>query len=157
MLWAEGLIDRVKGLSSHEAAVSVRLVPATAIITVMVVALAGCAGMTGPTVESVVVPITSFDTVTGKWAGIIRRSPASRREDLVEMTVDGDGNYRFASSRTIGMLQGGGKLELKDGALSSASEHGSATCRLLEREGKLLLRVDAVDRDGHRYSGELTR
>ncbi len=128
------------------------------IAVVVAVALAGCAGMTptGPPAETVV-PITSFDAVTGKWAGVITRSPASRREDLVELTVDGDGSYRFASARTIGVLQGSGKLALKDGALSSASEHGSATYRLVERGGKRVLKVDAVDRDGHRYSGELTR
>ena len=105
------------------------------IAVVVAVALAGCAGMTptGPPAEAVVVPITSFDAVTGKWAGIVTRSPASRREDLVELTVDGDGSYRFTSARTIGVLQGSGKLALKDGALSSASEHGSATYRLVER------------------------
>jgi hypothetical protein len=120
--------------------------------------LAGCAGMTptGPPAETVV-PITSFDAVKGKWAGIITRSPASRREDLVELTVDGDGSYRFASARTVGVLQGGGKLQLKDGALSSASEHGSAAYRLIERGGQRVLKVDAVDRNGHRYSGDLTR
>jgi hypothetical protein len=127
-------------------------------LVLLVGGLAGCAGMTptGPPAETVV-PITSFDAVKGKWAGIITRSPASRREDLVELTVDGDGSYRFAGARTIGVLQGGGKLVLKDGALSSASEHGSATYRLVDRGGKRLLKVDAVDRDGHRYSGELTR
>jgi hypothetical protein len=126
-------------------------------MTSMAVTLAGCAGMTGPTAESVVVPITSFDAVKGKWAGIIRRSPASRREDLVELTIDEEGSYRFSSSRTIGVLRGDGKLELKEGTLSSASEHGSASYRLLERGGQRLLKVDAVDRDGRRYSAELTR
>jgi hypothetical protein len=130
------------------------------IVTVALTAgvLAGCAGMTptGPA-EAVVVPIASFETVKGKWAGIITRSPASRREDVVELTVDQDGSYRFTSARQIGVLQGGGKLQLKDGALSSASEHGSATYRLVDRGGQRVLKVDAVDRNGHRYSGELTR
>ena len=129
-----------------------------AILAVVIAVLAGCSGMTptGPPAETVV-PITSFDVVKGKWAGILARSPASRREDLVELTVDGDGTYRFTSARTIGVLQGGGKLTLKDGALSSASEHGSANYRLVDRGGKRVLKVEAVDRDGLRYSAELTR
>lgn len=129
-----------------------------AIVAVVIVVLAGCAGMapTGPPAETVV-PITSFDAVKGKWAGILARSPASRREDLVELTVDGDGTYRFTTARTIGVLQGGGKLMLKDGALSSASEHGSANYRLVDRGGQRVLKVEAVDRDGLRYSAELTR
>jgi hypothetical protein len=157
-LWAKGLIDPAEGQRSHERAVIVPWVRPIVIVALMVGALAGCAGMTptGPA-ETVVVPIASFDAVKGKWAGIITRSPASRREDLVELTVDEDGSYRFASARTVGVLQGGGKLLLKDGALSSASEHGSATYRLVDRGGQKVLKVDAVDRDGHRYSGELTR
>ncbi len=131
---------------------------AIAIVAVAIAGLAACAGMTpaGPPAETVV-PVTSFDAVKGKWAGIISRSPASRREDLVELTVEADGSYRFESARTIGVLQGSGKLALKEGALSSSSEQGSASYRLVDRGGKRLLRVDAVDRDGHRYSGELTR
>lgn len=129
-----------------------------ALLAVMLALLAGCAGMTptGPPAETVV-PITSFDVVKGKWAGILARSPASRREDLVELTVDGDGTYRFTSARTIGVLQGGGKLMLKDGALSSASEHGSANYRLVDRGDKRVLKVEAIDRDGLRYSAELNR
>lgn len=129
-----------------------------ALVAMGIAVLAGCAGMTpsGPP-EAVVVPITSFDVVKGKWAGIVARSPASRREDLVELTIDGDGAYRFTSARTIGVLQGGGKLVLKDGTLSSSSEHGSASYRLIDRGRTRVLEVQAVDRDGLRYSAELTR
>ncbi|MGH7313779.1 MAG: hypothetical protein ACREJV_11440 [Candidatus Rokuibacteriota bacterium] len=130
-----------------------------ATVAMVAVVLAGCAGMatTGPPAETVV-PIASFDAVKGKWAGIVKRtSPASRREDLVELTVNEDGTFRFASARTIGVMQGGGKLTLKDGQLSSASERGSATYRLLEQGGKRVLKVDAVDRDGYRFSADLTR
>jgi hypothetical protein len=157
-LWAKGLIDLTRGQSSHERVVILSWVRPIVIVALTVGTLAGCAGMTptGPA-ETVVVPIESFDTVKGKWAGIITRSPASRREDLVELTVDGDGSSRFATARTVGVLQGGGKLQLRDGALSSASEHGSATYRLVDRGGQRRLKVDAVDSNGHRYSGELTR
>ena len=129
----------------------------SAIVAMVIVVLAGCAGMTPAGPAETVVSIAGFDTVKGKWAGVITRSPASRREDLVELTVDADGSYRFESARTIGVLQGGGKLALRDGALFSSSEHGSATYRLVDRGGQRLLKVDAVDRDGLRYSGELTR
>lgn len=125
-------------------------------LALAIAVLGGCAGLTGPPAETAI-PITSFEAVKGKWAGIITRSPASRREDLVELTVDGDGRYRFASARTIGVLQGGGQLVLKDGTLSSSSEHGSATYQLVDRAGKHVLKVNAVDHDGHRYSGDLTR
>lgn len=125
-------------------------------LLVVVAGLTGCAGMKGPPAETVV-PVTSFDAVKGKWAGIVSRSPASRREDLVELTVSEDGSYRFKTARTIGVLQGGGRLTIKDGTLSSASEQGSATYRLVDRGGQRVLEVDAVDRDGIRYSGELTR
>jgi hypothetical protein len=129
-----------------------------ALVAVVIAGLAGCAGIspTGPLPETAV-PVTSFEVVKGKWAGIVARSPASRREDLIELTIDGDGAYRFTSARTIGVLQGGGKLMLKDGALSSASEQGSANYRLVDRGGKHVLKVEAVDPDGLRYSAELTR
>ena len=130
-----------------------------AIVAIAVTALAACAGTTptGPPAETVV-PITSFDAVKGKWAGVVRRmAPASPREDLVELTVGEDGTYRFMTARTIGVLQGAASWPLKDGALSSASEHGSANYRLVDRGGQRVLKVEAVDRDGLRYSAELTR
>jgi hypothetical protein len=112
---------------------------------------------TGPPTETVV-PIPSIDVVTGTWKGILERTaPSRQREDWVELTVNEDGTYRFMSARTIGVLQGGGRLALKDGQLSSASEQGSATYRLLDRGGTRVLKVDAIARDGQRFSAELTR
>jgi hypothetical protein len=130
-----------------------------ATLALAVGALAGCAGMTptGPT-EAVVLPITSFEAVKGKWAGVLERTtPSRRREDFVELTVNPDGTYRFTSARTIGVLQGSGQLALKDGRLSSATQRGSATYRLLDRDGTPVLKVDAVTADGQHFSADLTR
>jgi hypothetical protein len=100
------------------------------VVGVMLV-LAGCAGATGSAAERPV-PIQSVEAVVGKWTGLLERG-SSRREDLVELVIGRDSSYRFASARTIGALQGSGKLTLKDGQLASASEHGSATYRLFDR------------------------
>jgi hypothetical protein len=121
----------------------------------VVAALAGCAGTTGSPTETLV-PIQSVETVAGKWTGLLARG-SSRREDFVELTIGKDASYRFATSRTIGVLQGSGTLTLKDGQLVSASEHGSATYRLYDRGGKPILKVNAVEARGVRYSAELSR
>jgi hypothetical protein len=122
----------------------------------VVATLLGCAGATGSSSAETPVPIRSVETVAGKWSGLLERG-SSRREDLVELTIGKDGSYRFESARTTGALRGSGTLMLKDGHLSSASEHGSATYRLYDRGGRPILKVDAVGAQGTRYSAEFSR
>src|SRR5215831_16053340 len=47
-------------------------------------------------------PIEFFGSVTGKWAGLVVRSPKVRGDDWLRVTIADDGRYEFASYRTIG-------------------------------------------------------
>jgi hypothetical protein len=142
-----------------EAVILHRVRLTTAFVAVVVAALAGCAAATSPRPSGeTVVPITSIDLVKGKWAGLLERTaPSRRREEYIELVINGDGTYRFLSARTIGVLQGSGTLALSEGQLSSASEQGSATYRLVEVDGTRMLKVDAVTRDGQRFEARLRR
>jgi hypothetical protein len=121
--------------------------------------LAACAGTdSGSSRAETFVPIQNIQAVVGKWSGILDSSATgSRREDLIELTIGPDASYRYSTARTIGVLQGSGTLTLKDGQLTSSSERGSATYRLYDRAGKRILKVEAVETRGVRYTAELTR
>jgi hypothetical protein len=76
------------------------------------------------------VPIASIDSVRGDWTGRIVKSPAGPREDWIDLTIGGDGSYRYTAYRAYNMLAGSGKLTLVGGELHSESTSGKATYRL---------------------------
>lgn len=99
--------------------------------------------------------IESFGSVAGKWTGMMVRTPRSRGEDLVHVTISEDGRYEFASYRTIGVFGGRGQFTLADGKLTVTTERGTATGSLLTSDGARTLRIFAVMKDGTEYAADL--
>ncbi|WP_455244503.1 hypothetical protein [Petrachloros mirabilis] len=99
--------------------------------------------------------IASFDSVAGKWAGIMVRTPKTREEDWVRVTIGNDGRYEFTSYRTIGVFSGRGQFTLAEGKLTDTTERGTATGSLLVSGGSRMLRMTGVMKDGTEYTAEL--
>ncbi len=102
------------------------------------------------------VSIESFESVAGKWAGLMVRTPRTRHDDWVRVTIGDDGRYEFVSYRTIGVLSGRGQFTLAGGKLTVTTDRGTATGSLWESDGKRMLRVTGVQDDGKDYAAELT-
>ena len=127
----------------------------SALLMGLIVAL--CVGCTrAPTAAPVdtAVPIASIDSVRGDWTGRIVYSPVGPSEQWIDLTIGGDGSYRYTAYRSWGVLAGSGKLTLVDGELHSESTSGKATYRLYDRGGKRLLKIEALENSGLRYLAE---
>ena len=73
------------------------------------------------------------------------------------LRISADGSYEFASFREIGVFQGSGTLQLRAGQLFLEGQRGGrATFTLYAENGRRLLRVDGVARDGGRLTADLT-
>ncbi len=117
----------------------------------------GCASITPtPPLPSTPVSISTFESVAGKWAGILKRRPPSRKDDWVTVTIHRDGAYHFESVRTIGLMQGEGTFALTDGTLRVETGRGWIMATLYEEEGRRMLSVMAEATDGVKYSADLT-
>jgi len=102
------------------------------------------------------VEITDAAKVAGKWEGILRRTPQNKRNDLVALIIEPDGQFRFTSVRTIGILSGEGTFAIKDGKLTFSSDRGTINAGLFEADGKRMLKAEGIASDGMTYSSELT-
>ena len=118
--------------------------------------LAACATLTAPEQPPTApIVISDMNMVTGKWQGMVIREPFQR--DWAELTIHEDGRFEYVSYRQyLGIAKGGGMLKLTDGKLTSATERGQATYTLVERSGQHMLIVEALSKQGLRYSAELT-
>lgn len=101
------------------------------------------------------VPIESFASVAGKWAGLMLREPRSRQEDWVRLTIAADGAYEFTSYRTIGVFNGRGQLTLSEGKLTVKTERATASGSLWGSDAHRKLQFVAVMTDGTKYTTEL--
>jgi len=120
----------------------------------LVVILAGCAGAPTATAVDTPVKVVSIESVAGKWTGRFVKSPVGPQEDWVDLTIERDGRYRFTIYRTHSVLASRGKVTLVTGELRSESAAGKSTYRLYDREGKRILKVEALERGGYRYLAE---
>jgi len=102
------------------------------------------------------VEVKDMAGVAGKWEGILRRTPQNKRNDLVALIIEPDGQFRFTSVRTIGILSGEGTFTLKDGKLTFNSDRFTINAALFEADGKRMLRAEGMASDGMGYSSELT-
>jgi hypothetical protein len=106
------------------------------------------------------VTIADFNSVAGKWEGLLVRNPRTRDDDWVTVVISNTGAYEFASYREIGVFAGKGKLVLADGKLSAKSEKGGQlTMQLLADSGSpdRILRTEAKDSEGFHYWADLKR
>src|SRR5262249_23307522 len=85
-------------------------------LLVIALGFAGCATSESSTAGGPVA-ITDLASVAGKWVGLLEIAGSQDRQDYIEVTIAGDGTYRAASARTIGVMDARGKITLSDGKL----------------------------------------
>ena len=125
------------------------------VLVVVSAVVSGCAGGRPSGQADTQIPIVGIETIAGKWTGLVER--VASREDWIELLINDDSSFQFTGSRTIGLLQGKGKMTLREGQGFSESDRGRATYRLYDRGGKRVLRVEVVETNGLRYAADLTR
>ena len=103
--------------------------------------------------------ITDIKTISGKWEGIMIRTPKSKQDDWVNVSIQDNGDYEFASYRTIGVFSGKGNLAVKDGKAMAQGEKGSVTVQLFteKTKGENMLKAEGKGKDGISYRAELQK
>jgi hypothetical protein len=103
--------------------------------------------------------ITDIKSIAGKWEGIMIRTPKSKTDDWVNMSIHDNGDYEFASYRTIGVFSGKGNLAVKDGKAVAQSEKGSLTMQLFtdKTKSQSMLKAESKGKDGISYRAELKK
>jgi hypothetical protein len=103
--------------------------------------------------------ITDLKSIAGKWEGIMIRTPKSRSDDWVNVSIQENGDYEFASYREIGVFSGKGTLNVKDGKATAQSEKGTVTVQLFtdKASGQSMLRSEGKGKDGISYRAELKK
>jgi hypothetical protein len=120
----------------------------------LIASLTSCAGTTSQ-MPSVQVPISNVSDIAGKWAGTVRRNPATE-DDWLDLTIKNDGTYEYKGFRTIGATLGSGQIIMTGGKLMSETERAQTTYTLYERDGKRTLNVVGTLKTGVTFSGWLT-
>jgi len=118
----------------------------------LVLGLAGCA--TSESTTTAPLPITDIASIAGKWVGLLELAGSRDRQDYVEVTIAGDGTYRAASARTIGLLDARGTVKVADGRLLIQGDSGGkGTATLFSQPGQppRLLHVNGTSGDGRPY------
>jgi len=119
----------------------------------IVLGLAGCAG-NGSATATAPLPITDIASIAGKWVGLLEIAGSRDRQDYVEVTIAGDGTYRAASARTIGILDARGTVKVAEGRLLIQGDSGGkGTATLFSQPGQppRLLQVNGTAGDGRPY------
>ena len=103
--------------------------------------------------------ITDLKSIAGKWEGIMIRTPKSRTDDWVNVSIQDNGDYEFASYRTIGVFSGKGNLAVKDGKAMAQGEKGTVTVQLFTEKTKnqSMLKAEGKGKDGVLYRAELKK
>src|SRR5262245_3986569 len=107
--------------------------------------------------EPVLVPISDFKSVAGKWEGMIKKATDMQDDLWVILTIQEDGTFTFSGVRETGLLAGAATLTLQDGRLAADTGRRSAVFTLYERDGHPLLVLEAIGKDGQSRRAELTR
>ena len=133
-----------------------RFVQITGLIIGVQAALA-CAVLAAEKAQWSPTAITDIKSIAGKWEGIMIRTPKAKNDDWVNINIQDNGDYEFASYREIGVFSGKGNLTVKDGKAVGQSERGSVTLQLLTDKtgGQSMLRAESKGKDGINYRAEL--
>ena len=133
-----------------------RFVQITGLIIGVQAALA-CAVLAAEKAQWSPTAITDIKNIAGKWEGIMIRTPKAKNDDWVNVNIQENGDYEFASYREIGVFSGKGNLTVKDGKAVGQSERGSVTLQLLTDKtgGQSMLRAESKGKDGINYRAEL--
>jgi hypothetical protein len=133
-----------------------RFVQITGLIIGVQAALA-CAVLAAEKTQWSPTAITDIKSIAGKWEGIMIRTPKAKNDDWVNVNIQENGDYEFASYREIGVFSGKGNLTVKDGKAVGKSERGSVTLQLLtDKTGaQSMLKAESKGKDGINYRAEL--
>jgi hypothetical protein len=125
----------------------------------LMLTLGGCASGDGGRAARTRVPITEIKSVVGQWDGLLSglSSRPSADEDLVDVVIRDDATYEAKAFRTVGVFQGRGTIEIKDGSLVLRGQQGSlGSGQLFTVNGQRVLEIDATSADGRRVSARLS-
>ena len=77
----------------------------------------------------------------------------------MNVSIQDNGDYEFASYRTIGVFSGKGNLAVKDGKAMAQGEKGSVTVQLFteKTKGENMLKAEGKGKDGISYRAELQK
>lgn len=103
-----------------------------------------------------IVPISSFDQLTGKWEGLSKRVPDMQDDAWVILIIGKNGHFNFVSNRATGYLLGTGTLTILDGRAHGKTGSGTGTVTLHDKAGSPVLVVEVSLNDGHHYYIEMT-
>jgi hypothetical protein len=133
-----------------------RFVQITGLVIGVQAALA-CAVLAAEKAQWSPTAITDIKSIAGKWEGIMIRTPKAKNDDWVNVSIQDNGDYEFASYREIGVFSGKGNLTVKDGKAVGQGERGSVTLQLLtDKTGsQSILRAESKGKDGINYRAEL--
>jgi hypothetical protein len=122
-------------------------------------AVLACAALAAEKVQWSPTAITDVKSIAGKWEGIMVRTPKSKNDDWVNMTIEDNGDYEFVSYRTIGVFSGKGNLSVKDGKAVAQDEKGNLTLQLLtdKTKNQSMLKAMGKGKDGISYRAELNQ
>ena len=121
--------------------------------------LAACASEGGGGAARTRVPVTELTSVVGAWEGLLSglSTKPSVNEDLVDVIIRSDATYEAKAFRTVGVFQGRGTIELRDGALVFRGQSGATgTGQLFAIGERRLLEIEARTADGRRVTASLS-
>jgi hypothetical protein len=116
--------------------------------------LGGCASA-GRSATPTPVAVSDVGSVAGKWAGLLTIAGGRDREDYVEVAVDGNGTYRAAAARTIGLLDTQGTVTASGGRLivkGASGGQGTAVLYARPHPEQRLLVINGTAADGRTYT-----
>lgn len=115
----------------------------------------GCGALHSPP-RSQVIPISTFQQVSGKWEGLSKRVPDMRTHAQVIIIISNNGHFNFVSDRGTELVLGTGTLTLIDGKAFGKAGTGTGTFTLHDKAGNHVLVVEATLNDGNHYYLEMT-
>ena len=135
-----------------------RFVQISAFVVGIQVALA-CAVFSAEKTQWSPAQITDIKSISGKWEGLMIRTPKATNDDWVNVSIQDNGDYEFASFRTIGVFSGKGNLAVKDGKAVAQGEKGNVTIELFtdKAKGQSMLKAEGKGKDGISYQAELQK
>jgi len=126
-----------------------------ALVLAVIVALGACASGSGQSRYGAQVPVQSVQSLAGRWGGIVQ-SGFDQREDFVDVTIAPDGAYEARTARTIGVLEGRGRVDVQDGRIRVMGTNASGFGTLYEKDGKRTMVLELAAPNGRQFSARLT-
>ena len=111
----------------------------------------GCGGALHPEPSSTVVPISTFEQISGKWEGLSKHVPDMRDHASVLLIIREKGYFNFVSNRGTGLLLGTGTLHIQNGKVFAKTDSGTGMFTLHDKASKPVLVAEVALNDGNHY------